>query len=442
MGDNGADTLCGWGRQLTSGREVLSEDFARISDGAILSRGLGRSYGDSSLPPTGEQAANSVLADRILAFDESTGRIRCEAGVSLFDLNRLLLPRLWFTPVSPGTQFVTVGGMVASDIHGKNHHRDGCFGEHVTEILLRVADGRVLACSPEVEPELFWATVGGMGLTGHILEVEFTMHRIASPWIYMESMRIPDIDAYIDGLKDSGPDWPFTMGWIDCLSRGKRMGRGILMRGRWATPDEAPKKFVAMGNRISMPFVLPGFVMGPLTVRMFNMAYYWRHIPRLKKTIIHPQKFFYPLDAIENWNRLYGPRGFTQYQCVLPNEAGRDVARRFLDVLTSQGGASFLCVIKDCGAEGRGTLSFPLPGISIAVDIPVRDNIQKVVDSLNEFVIAQGGRVYLTKDSYTTADDFRRMEPRLDAWTAVRRKWDPEGKLKSVQSIRLLGDTP
>jgi FAD/FMN-containing dehydrogenase len=182
--------------------------------------------------------------------------------------------------------------------------------------------------------------------------------------------------------------------------------------------------------------------MGPVVGRVFNMAYYRRHVPRVKRGIVHPQKFFYPLDAIESWNRLYGPRGFTQYQCVLPEEAGRGAARRFLEVLTGKRAASFLCVIKDCGAEGRGMLSFPKPGISIAVDIPVRDDIQDVVDSLNEFVIEMGGRIYLTKDAFTRPEHFRRMEPRLQAWQRVRRQWDPDLRLRSAQSIRVLGDPP
>ena len=433
----------GWGGLAAQGCELLSEDLPDITKAAVLSRGLGRSYGDSSLPPPNRaEVANTTLADRLLAFDETTGVLRAEAGLSLFELNRLFLPRRWFTPVSPGTQFVTLGGMVASDIHGKNHHRDGCFGEHVLKIQLRVADGRIVTCTPEVEPELFRATIGGMGLTGHILEVEFRMAKIPSPWITMESERIPDVDAFIAGLKTSGPDWPMTMGWIDCLSRGRKTGRGILMRGRWATPEEARKTFAPLGRRVSVPFVLPSWVMGPLSVRAFNMLYYWRHIPRHKKALIHPQKFFYPLDAIENWNRLYGPRGFTQYQCVLPNQAGQGVARRFLDVLTGRGGASFLAVIKDCGEEGIGMLSFPLPGISIAVDLPIRDHTQELVDALNEFVIAEGGRIYLTKDSFTRPEHFRQMEPRLDEWMRVRRAWDPEGKLLSAQSIRILGDQP
>jgi len=434
-------TLCGWGRIPHPGTETTSEDFAALTAGAVLSRGLGRSYGDSSLPPASRpHAVNSTRADRILAFDQETGRMRAEAGLSLFELNRLFLARGWFTPVTPGTQFVTLGGMVAADVHGKNHHCDGCFGAHVTDLLLRLADDRVVHCGPDTEPDLFRATVGGMGLTGHILEVEFTMVRIPSPWIWMESERIPDIDAYVRGLKESGANWPFTMGWIDCLSRGAKLGRGILMRGRWATPAEAKRTFTPLGNRMSMPFVLPGWVMGPLTVRAFNTLYYGRHLRRFQRGLVHPQKFFYPLDAIENWNRLYGPRGFTQYQCVLPEGGNDGSARRFLDVLTSRGGASFLCVIKDCGAEGCGLLSFPRPGISIAVDLPVRDNTQELVDALNRFVIAEGGRIYLAKDTFTRADDFAKMEPRLEEWQRIRRQWDPHGKLRSAQSVRLLGD--
>lgn len=438
-----AGRLCGWGRVYVPGAEVFGEDLARATEGAVLTRGLGRSYGDSSLPPPSHPVVvNTTLADRLLSFDEATGLLRCEAGASLLQLNQLFLPRCWFTPVSPGTQFVTVGGMVASDIHGKNHHRDGCFGEHVEEILLRVADGRIVRCTATEESELFRATIGGMGLTGHILEVAFRMRKIPSPWIKMESERVPDIDAYVAGLKAAGPDWPFTMGWIDCLSRGDKLGRGILMRGRWARADEAPSRFAPMGRRIGMPFVLPSFVMGPLTVRAFNMCYYGVH-PRLgKRALVHPQKFFYPLDAIEHWNRLYGPRGFTQYQCVLPEAAGISVARRFLELLTGRGGASFLCVIKDCGPEGTGMLSFPMPGISIAVDLPIRKNMQELVDALNEFVVREGGRIYLTKDTFTRPEHFRQMEPRLTEWQRVRDRWDPDHRLRSAQSVRMFGDRP
>jgi len=437
------ERLSGWGRIAVAGREVRSEDLERITRDVPLSRGLGRSYGDSSLPPPGRPVvAGSRLADRILAFDEATGVLRAEAGFSLFDLNRVFLPRGFFDPVAPGTQFITLGGMVAADVHGKSHHRAGSFGAHVTKLKMRVADGRIVECSREVEPDLFRATLGGMGLTGHILEVECRLLRVPSPWIYTESERVRDIDAFIDALKEAGPSWPYTVGWIDCLSRGARMGRGILNRGRWARPEEAPADRPSARRRPSVPFVLPGWVIDRWSVRAFNALFYRTHVPRVRRRVVHPESFFYPLDVVLHWNRLYGPRGFTQYQCVLPESAGRGAARRFLELLTRRGGASMLCVIKDCGPEGIGLLSFPKAGTSIALDLPIRDDTQAVVDALNELVIAEGGRVYLAKDALTRGEHYRAMEPRLDAFLAVRRNWDPQGRLRSAQSVRILGDRP
>jgi len=436
-------TLCGWGRVPAAGREVRSEDLEALTRDAVLCRGLGRSYGDSSLPPPGHPVvAATPLADRILAFDAGAGALRAEAGLSLRALNRTFLPRGFYAPVTPGTQLITLGGMVAADVHGKNHHRDGCFGAHVTRLRMRVADGRIVECSPQEEAELFRATVGGMGLTGHILEVECRLVRVPSPWVLAESERIHDIDRFIDGLKEAGPRWPYTMGWIDCLSRGSLMGRGILMKGRWAEPGEAPGVPPRPRRRPSVPFVLPGWVVNRWSARAFNEAFYRRHLPRVRRRVLDPEAFFYPLDAIGHWNRMYGPRGFTQYQCVLPDSAGRGAARRFLELLTRRGGASMLCVIKDCGPEGIGLLSFPKAGISIALDIPIRDDTQALVDALNELVIAEGGRIYLAKDQFTRPEHFRAMEPRLAAWTCVRRKWDPEGRLRSAQSVRLLADRP
>jgi decaprenylphospho-beta-D-ribofuranose 2-oxidase len=423
------------------GTEQRSEDLVALSKDAVLFRGLGRSYGDSSLPPSSRPTAGStLLADRILAFDENTGVLRAEAGLSLADLIRVVRPRGFFPPVVPGTQFVTLGGMVAADVHGKNHHVDGTFGAHVTGLRVRVADGRIVECGPAVEKDLFRATIGGMGLTAHILEVEFRLRRTPSPWILAENERVRDIDSFIDALKSSAASWPFTLGWIDCLSSGRALGRGVLMRGRWATPEEAPAPLPAAGRRPAIPFVLPTFVLNSWTVRAFNAAYY--HAPRVLCGVVHPEAFFHPLDAIGDWNRLYGPRGFTQYQCVLPESAGPRAARRFLETLTTRGGASMLCVIKDCGDEGIGLLSFPKRGISIACDIPIRDDTQALVDALNERVIAEGGRVYLAKDAFTRPEHFRAMEPRLPAFQEFRRAWDPEGRIRSAQSVRLFGDRP
>lgn len=430
--------LSGWGRvPVVPGYEVRSEDLASVTVDVPLTRGLGRAYGDAALPAAGDlRVAGSALADRILHFDRLTGLLTAEAGLSLDELYRAFLPRGWFTPVTPGTRFVTLGGMVAADVHGKNHHVDGCFGRHVVSLTLRVADGRIVNCSNDEHRDLFLATIGGMGLTGHILDVTFRMVRVPSPWIRQEVLHVPDIDAFMDALKASAAAWPMTMGWIDCLSTGASMGRGVLYRGRWAEPSEAPSHFPALRAPLPVPFTFPNGVLNAYTIRAFNTAIY--HMPQ-KNGVVHPRSFFYPLDIAADWHRGYGPRGFTQYQCVLPESGGHDAVRRFMSVVTRGSGASFLCVIKDCGAEGDGLLSFPRPGTSIALDLPMRDDTQSLIDQMNECVIAEGGRIYLAKDALTRPDHFRSMDPRIDRFLHVRRTWDPDGRIRSAQSVRLFG---
>jgi decaprenylphospho-beta-D-ribofuranose 2-oxidase len=433
--------LSGWGRLAVPGREQLSEDLEAATRGAVLSRGLGRSYGDSSLPASpGDRVVATRLANRILAFDPESGLLRAEAGLSLAELNRLFIPRGWFSPVTPGTKFVTLGGMVASDVHGKNHHREGCFGAHVRSLRMRLADDSIVTCSPNEQADLFWGTIGGMGLLGHVLEVTFGLHSIPSPWLYTESERVPDIDHFLSSLGQAAPAWPMTMGWIDCLNRGRTMGRGILMAGRWATAEEAPGLPPRQARQKNFPVDLPNWALNSITARLFNSAYYLRHVRRRMAGLMAPDPFFYPLDAILHWNRAYGSRGFTQYQCVLPRAAGPAAVREFMQRLTQLGGASPLCVIKDCGPEGQGVLSFPMEGTSIAIDMAVSPSLQRIVDSLNEFVIAAGGRIYLTKDRFTRAEHFRAMEPRLPKFLALREKWDPQRRLRSAQSQRLFGD--
>jgi FAD/FMN-containing dehydrogenase len=312
----------------------------------------------------------------------------------------------------------------------------------VRAIKLRVASGDLVECSRSQEPDLFAASIGGMGLTGHILEVELQLERVPSPWILGETRRVPDIDSFMAALRDGAAAWPFTMGWIDCLSRGRHLGRGVMFAGRWATPDEAPRTFPRPRRRFTVPITCPSWVMGRTVGRVFNELYYRGHAAMPRRRIMHPEPFFYPLDSILHWNRLYGRRGFTQYQCVLPESAGQAAVHRLVELLTSLGGASFLCVIKDCGDEGEGMLSFPARGVSIALDLPIRNDTQAIVDRLNGFVADAGGRVYLAKDAFTRAEDFRRMEPRLERWLAVRRRWDPEGAIRSAQSVRLFGDRP
>ncbi len=429
----------GWGRHpVVTGRQRCAEDLERITDGAVLSRGLGRSYGDASLPPPGDHVvAVTTRADRLLSFDRETGVVRAEAGLSLAELNRLFWPRGWCPPSSPGTQSVTLGGMVAADVHGKSHHSEGCFGEHVRALRMRVADGRVLEVSDDVEPELFRATLGGLGLTGHVLEVELRMRPAASPWIQAESERYGNFDALVDALQAASEDWPYTVAWADLLSRGRARGRGILERGRFANPAEAPVSPPTPKRTLAVPMVVPFF--SRATFRPLNLARYWARA-RVRRGIVHPESFFYPLDVVGHFNRLYGRRGFTQYQVVLPPRSGRSGCVKVFDILERMGATPLLCVLKDFRTEGKGMISFPMKGLSMAIDLPIRDHTQAVVDALNDFVASEGGRVYLAKDALTRAEHFRAMEPRLDDWLRVRRTWDPDVALKSALSVRLFGD--
>jgi FAD/FMN-containing dehydrogenase len=433
--------LSGIGRvPVVPGREIRSEQLDAITRDVPLTRGLGRSYGDASLPAAPDTiVAGASLADRILDFDNGTGVLRAEAGLSIHELYRALLPKGWFTPVTPGTRFVTLGGMIAADVHGKNHHRDGCIGAHVRAVTLRVADGRTVTCSPALEPELFRATLGGMGLTGHILDATLQLARVPTPWIYQQTRAIRDIDEFVSALRDAATRWPMTVGWIDCVSRGAALGRGILFAGRWAEPGEAPVEFPYLRRPANVPFTPPVSLVQPFAVRLMNAAYYRRHA-RAATRVVHPATFFYPLDAIGSWWRLYGPRGFIQYQCVLPHSPGNVAVRNFLHVVSRRARSSFLCVIKDCGDEGMGMLSFPKPGISIALDMPYDDRVQALVDEMNELVIAGGGRIYLAKDALTRPEHYRAMDgARIETFLRVRRTWDPHGRIRSALSVRLFG---
>lgn len=435
--------ISGWGRYpVVRGRPVCSENLVETTAGAVLSRGLGRSYGDASLPPSGEhRVAVTSRADRLLEFDPASGIVRAEAGISLRQINRLFLRRGWFPPSSPGTQQVTLGGMVAADVHGKSHHAEGCFGEHVTRLRMRVADGQILEVSEQSESDLFRATLGGVGLTGHILEVEFRMRPAASAWIWCESERHSNIDSMIEALRAASGEWPFTVGWVDMLARGRSRGRGILQKGRWAEPSEAPADGPVAKRMISVPLTFPNWFLSSWSMRPFNALRFGAHGAGVKRGIMHPEAFFYPLDVIGDWNRIYGHRGFTQYHGVLPLGSGNNSYHRVFDVLERRGATPFLGILKDFRSEGRGLLSFPKPGLSLAIDMPMQGgHTQTVVDSLNDLIASEGGRVYLAKDALTRAEHYRAMEPRFEHWLEVRRKWDPNGALRSALGVRLFGD--
>ena len=438
----GTTKIAGWGRlPVVTGHEVVPEELEAASAGVQLARGLGRSYGDASLPAAStDRVLCTRRADRILHFDPATGILRAEAGLSLQEIHRVFGPRGFASPVLTGTAYVTLGGMVASDVHGKNHHVAGTFGAHVRALRMRVPDGRVLEVTDENEPDLFRATQGGMGLTGHILEVEVALERIESPWLVTEVRQVPDLDALVETLTSESRRWPHAAAWVDCTTRGRGMGRGYLSLGRYASAGEAPAAPPELRERIAVPFDLPGWVVAPWSIRIFNVG--WHHLHRTTgPRIVGPQPFFHPLDFVRHWNRLYGQRGFAQYQCVLPYASDGRGVQRFFEVLTRLGGASPVSVLKNCGPEGRGVLSFPMPGVSVALDLPFRrGHTQALVDALNAVVIETGGRIYLTKDALTRPEHLRAMEPRLARFQEIRRKWDPEGRLRSALSVRLLGD--
>ena len=418
--------------------ELRSDALASSTEQAVLSRGLGRSYGDAALPPadSARPVATTDLADRLLEFEPESGLLRAEAGLSLAELARVFLPQGWFTPVSPGTAHVTLGGMVAADVHGKNHHRAGTLGQHVESLRMRVASGRVLDVSRREEPELFRATLGGMGLTGHILEVVLRLERVPSAWIWRESEQVSDAAALLWALREAGRDWPMTVGWLDT---SHARGRGIVMRGRWAAVEEAPPAQPRAPRAPGVPFMAPRGLANRYTIGIANAFWYTVHGATPRAGLVTPHSWFWPLDAIRDWPRAYGPRGFTQYQCLIPYDAA--LLTELLARFRRAGGSSFVTVVKDCGAQGEGLLSFPKPGVTLALDIPIHPTrTRALVDQLNELVLEHGGRIYLAKDAFTRPEHFRAMYPELGAWLELRRKWDPDRRISSAQSRRLLGD--
>ena len=435
--------LTGWGRAApVPARFVLGEDLEALTREAVLTRGLGRAYGDAAMPPrAGATVAGSRFADRILALDEERGILRAEAGASLARVSALLLTRRLAIPVVPGTGFVTLGGMVAADVHGKNQHVAGSIGDHVRAVRLRLADGQIVdARRPEQEP-LLRATLGGMGLTGHILEVELRLDRIPSPWIVEERETCGDLESLLAALVRDGATWPFTVSWADALARGRSLGRGIVTRGRWARPDEAPAADPPQGLHVALPFDLPSWALQPLSGRAFNRLYLTAAAVGASRRIVSPAAFFHPLDALGDWNRVYGRRGFTQYQCVVPREAGTGPVVRLFEELHRRRVPSYLSVVKDFGRNGSGLLSFPRPGITVTLDVPLAgEETQQAIDALNRITIAAGGRVYLAKDLLTRPEHFRALEPRLDAFQEARRRFDPERRIGSALSVRLFGD--
>lgn len=425
-----------WGRLSAAPHHVVGlNDPSRVK-GLVchgphpgVAYGMARSYGDVCLNPEGTLWVTTGL-DHFIAFDQSAGRLVCEAGVLLRDIQRLVIPRGWILPVTPGTQLVTVGGAIANDVHGKNHHVLGSFGDHVQRLTLIRTDGEVIQCGPRERQDWFAATVGGLGLTGVITQAEIQLRRVPGPWLETETVPYANLGEFFRLADDSEAGWEHTVSWIDCITGG---GRGLFMRGN---PTHAQDRTAPQGRKLTMPIVPPVSLVNRLSLRPFNMAYYHLKKWRAGRAIMHYEPFFYPLDNLLEWNRMYGPKGFFQYQSVVPREVGQDAVQAMLKAIARSGEGSFLAVLKTFGnRQPVGMLSFPQPGVTLALDFPNHgERTQKLFERLDAIVLEAKGRIYAAKDARMPKELFEAGYPRLREFMKYR---DPG--ISSSLSRRLIG---
>lgn len=404
------------------------------SNTSFIVRGNGRCYGDASLY---SKVVSSVKLNRILAFDPERGIVKCQSGILLSDIINFILPQGWFLPVTPGTRFITIGGAVASDVHGKNHHKDGSFSNHILSIRILTPQGTVITCSPEVNSEYFWFTCGGMGLTGIILDVTFKLLKVETGFIRSMQIKARNLDEILH-LFDQYSHYKYSVAWIDCLQQVQSFGRSILMVGEHALREEISGKgfYPKTAKTLSVPFSFPSFVLNGYSVKAFNALYYAKNYKHEMKGLVSYEKFFYPLDAILNWNRIYGSRGFVQYQFVIPKRNGREGIRTVLQRITQKGWGSFLAVLKLFG-KPEGPISFHTEGYTLALDIPINTRLFPFLDELDKLVKDFGGRIYLTKDARMKPEIFHESYPNAGKFVDFLAKVDPDKKLVSHQAKRL-----
>lgn len=401
-----------------------------------IARGMGRCYGDAALSDT---VLSTLSFHHILGFDETEGIIDVESGLTLDAILEFIVPKGWFLPVTPGTKFITIGGAVASDVHGKNHHTEGCFRQHIIDMDVMDHTGNIITCSPFINLELFQATTGGMGLTGIITRVKFQLKKIETAYIKQKMIKAKNLSEIIE-LFDTYSQYTYSVAWIDCLKSGSGFGRSILMLGEHAKQNELPyalqKDSLKLPKKTSLtlPFYLPSFLLNRFTVSAFNFLYYHKMRKKEINNVVSYEPFFYPLDAIQHWNRGYGRKGFVQYQFVLPLEA-REGLVEILRKINGNGHASFLAVLKIFG-EDESLISFPMKGYTLALDLPVRKSLFPFLDELDKLVIQYGGRIYLSKDARMKPDMFFNGYPNAERFISIIKTFNP-GKFISLLSKRL-----
>lgn len=439
--------LSGWGRYPRHPSVVLNPasptelPSLMAAHSGLVARGNGRAYGDAAI---GETTTIVTLGlDRIRAFDPTTGSIRAEAGLLLSDLLNVMLPRGFFPPVVPGTKFVTIGGMIASDVHGKNHHKDGGFGDHVESLTLALPGGEIVTCSRRENTELLSATIGGMGLTGTIIDATFPLHRIETGWMRQTISVAANLEEALQTLQTSS-DATYSVAWIDSLAQGRFMGRSLIFAAEHATLQDVDalrpgvERFPSSkGGRLSVPVDLPPFMLNRLSMAAFNEIYFRNGALKAGYPhLVDWNPYFFPLDGIGNWNRIYGRRGFVQYQCIIPTANAGSALNAILDRISHRGIASFLAVLKQLGPS-HGDLSFPMEGFTLALDMPVSDTVFSLLDELDRTVIDAGGRLYLAKDARQSASTFEVGYPGLSRFRDLRRTIGAAGRISSRLSTRL-----
>lgn len=439
------EMLSGWGNipkstsKVTYARDV--QDMVKTLNGdQLLSRGLGRSYADQATN-TQHLVVKMEKMNHFLSFDAERGILTCEAGATLEEIIIHLAPRGWFPMITPGTKYITVGGAIANDVHGKAHHADGSFVNCVYDFTILLANGQVVRASREENQDLFWANFGGLGLLGIILTATIQLRRIATTYFKQQAFPARNLTEMLQAIDDCDQDYTYSVAWIDPMAKGRNLGRGVLTTGNHAgiydLPDKLKDEPLKIGKKpkLTVPFYLPGFVLNSATVRMLDVVLYW--MQKSAPAISHYENFFYPLDMINDWNRGYGKRGFIQYQFVIPMQNGHENIRTILTEITRSNCIPFLNVLKRFGKDQGGLLSFPFEGYTFAIDFPITPQLKPFTRKLDQMILDMGGRIYLGKDAYLDEPTFKAMYPQHKTWLEIKKKYDPTNLFSSDLARRI-----